>query len=517
MPLSVGDHLGTYEILGPMGAGGMGEVYRARDTKLKRDVALKVLPDVFARDTDRMARFQREAEVLASLNHPNIATIYGVEDRALIMELVEGESPKGPLPFDEAWHIASQIIAALEYAHDKGIVHRDLKPANVKITPDGAVKLLDFGLAKAFTNQKEQSASVENSPTLTKGATEVGVILGTAAYMSPEQAKGSNVDKRGDISSFGVVLYELLTGERLFQGDDVSETLAQILTKQPNVENVPARTRRLLHDCLEKDPKQRSRDIGDAMRLLEDAPLAPARTRSRLIGVVGVLAVALVGVLVLLWPRPAPLRPLVRLDVDLGPDAVAAENIPAAIAPDGTRIVFGTRGSDGKQRLATRLLGEANPTPLAGTEDGFDPFFSPDGRWVGFFADGKMKKISVQGGSPVTLCDARNPHGASWDEEGNIMVARGFSLGVSRVSAAGGTPQSLTQPGDKGDLLHSWPQVLPAGNAVLFTASTSSVAFEDARIDVVSLKTGEERHCRAEATLVATSPPGGQRRPDLHP
>jgi serine/threonine protein kinase len=236
---------------------------------------LKVLPDVFARDTDRMARFQREAEVLASLNHPNIATIYGVEDRALIMELVEGESPKGPLPFDEAWHIASQIIAALEYAHDKGIVHRDLKPANVKITPDGAVKLLDFGLAKAFTNQKEQSASVENSPTLTKGATEVGVILGTAAYMSPEQAKGSNVDKRGDISSFGVVLYELLTGERLFQGDDVSETLAQILTKQPNVENVPARTRRLLHDCLEKDPKQRLRDIGDAMQLLEDAPLAP--------------------------------------------------------------------------------------------------------------------------------------------------------------------------------------------------------------------------------------------------
>src|SRR6202162_4954937 len=213
MPLAVGAKLVPYEILAPLGAGGMGEVYRARDTKLKRDVALKVLPEAFARDPERMARFQREAEVLASLNHPNIAAIYGVEDRALIMELVEGDSPKGPMPFDEAWHVASQIAAALEYAHDKGIVHRDLKPANVKITPDGVVKLLDFGLAKAFTNQREAPANAENSPTLTIGATEVGVILGTAAYMAPEQARGKTVDKRADIWSFGVVLYELLTGD----------------------------------------------------------------------------------------------------------------------------------------------------------------------------------------------------------------------------------------------------------------------------------------------------------------
>src|SRR5579863_8044333 len=218
MPLPVGHKLGHYEILAAIGAGGMGEVYRARDTKLKREVALKVLPDSFANDPERMARFQREAEVLASLNHPNIAQIYGVEERALAMELVEGEAPKGPLPFDDASKIASQIAAALEYAHDRGIIHRDLKPANIKVTPDGAVKLLDFGLAKAFTNWREPQASAENSPTLTIGATEIGIILGTAAYMPPEQAKGKSVDKRADIWSFGVVLYELLTGERLFRG-----------------------------------------------------------------------------------------------------------------------------------------------------------------------------------------------------------------------------------------------------------------------------------------------------------
>src|SRR6202140_2054097 len=270
MTLAAGAKLGPYEILAPIGAGGMGEVYRARDTKLKRDVAIKVLPEAFAREAERMARFQREAEVLASLNHPNIAAIYGVEDRALVMELVEGESPKGPLPFDEAWKIASQIVAALEYAHDKGIVHRDLKPANIKITPEGVVKLLDFGLAKAFTNPGEARTAAgdgpENSPTLTIGATEVGVILGTAAYMPPEQAKGKTVDKRADIWSFGVVLYELLTGERLFKGEDAAETLAAVIHKQPDFARAPEKARRLLEECLQKDPRQRLRDIGDAKR-----------------------------------------------------------------------------------------------------------------------------------------------------------------------------------------------------------------------------------------------------------
>src|SRR5690349_6808920 len=240
MPLATGDRLGPYQILAPLGSGGMGEVYRARDSRLDRDVAVKILPETFAQDAVRMARFEREAKVLASLNHPNIAHIYGVEDRALVMELVEGESPQGPLPFDEAWKIAVQIAGALEYAHERGIIHRDLKPANVKVTPEGVVKLLDFGLAKAMEEAPAQSESrATDSPTLTMGATVAGVILGTAAYMSPEQAKGKSVDRRADIWAFGVVLYELLTGKRLFEGEDVSETLAHVLTQRPDLERVP--------------------------------------------------------------------------------------------------------------------------------------------------------------------------------------------------------------------------------------------------------------------------------------
>jgi serine/threonine protein kinase len=314
----IGETIAHYRIGAKIGAGGMGEVYRARDTKLKRDVALKVLPEAFAADPERMARFQREAEVLASLNHPNIAAIYGVEDRALIMELVEGESPKGPLSFDEAWRIASQIAAALEYAHDRGIVHRDLKPANIKITPDGTVKLLDFGLAKAFTTRPDRPVDGENSPTLTIGATEVGVILGTAAYMSPEQAKGKSVDKRADIWAFGVVLYELLTGERLFKGEDLSETLAQVLTKEPDLGKVPVKVRRLLRRCLERDPKKRLRDIGDAADLLDDAPSGTAPLRSRLGWVSGLLAAALVATSWIAWRATRPVdRPLMRLSVGM--------------------------------------------------------------------------------------------------------------------------------------------------------------------------------------------------------
>ena len=264
MPLSAGDKLGPYEILAPIGKGGMGEVYRARDTKLKRDVALKVLPEAFAGNADRMARFQREAEVLASLNHPNIAHIYGVEERALVMELVEGESPKGPLPFEDAWNIAMQIAGALEYAHERGVIHRDLKPANVRVTPDGVVKLLDFGLAKAFstdTGEAQSEAPVTDSLTLTL-PTVAGLILGTAAYMAPEQARGKRVDKCADIWSWGVVLYELLTGERMFQGEDAAETLAAVINKQPELERVPVKVRRLLGECLQKDPNYGSETSG---------------------------------------------------------------------------------------------------------------------------------------------------------------------------------------------------------------------------------------------------------------
>jgi serine/threonine-protein kinase len=492
MTLAVGAKLGPYEILAPIGAGGMGEVYRARDTKLKRDVALKVLPDAFARDPERMARFQREAEVLASLNHPNIAAIYGVEQRALVMELVEGVEPKGPMPFDEAWKIGSQIAAGLEYAHDKGVIHRDLKPANIKVTPDGTVKLLDFGLAAVAQASRPVSDNSENSPTLTMSATQVGMILGTAAYMSPEQAKGKSVDKRADIWAFGVVLYELLTGERLFKGDDVSEKLAQVLTKQPDWEKVPAKVRRLLRDCLEKDPKQRLRDIGDAKRLFVDEARSSESPRRSIPWIVaaGVLAVVAIAASSVAWRAARPVdRPLMRLSVDLGPDAVAGEFTTTAISPDGARLVFPIKNPDGRQMLATRLLSETSPRLLSGTDNGRDPFFSPDGQWIGFFADGKMKKISIQGGSPVALCDSPNGRGASWGKDGNIYVELNSLGALSRVPAEGGTPRQVTKL--QGALTHRWPQPLPGNETVLFTLSSSVVAFEEASIAAASLKTGE--------------------------
>src|SRR5579863_354093 len=306
MPLPVGHKLGHYEILAAIGAGGMGEVYRARDTKLKREVALKVLPDSFANDPERMARFQREAEVLASLNHPNVAQIYGVEDRALVMELVEGEPLAGPLPLETALNYARQIADALEAAHEKGITHRDLKPANIMITAAGVVKVLDFGLAAVA--QSSAPSDLVNSPTLTISPTRAGMILGTAAYMSPEQARGKPVDKRADIWAFGVVLYEMLTGKQPFHGETVSDTLAAVLTKEPDWEQVPAKVRRLLEACLQKDPKQRLQAIGDWRLLLVDAqpqvtaPLAPngaSRSRLGMTGwVAGVLALVLA---VALW------------------------------------------------------------------------------------------------------------------------------------------------------------------------------------------------------------------------
>src|SRR5215510_10983593 len=300
-----------YRITTKLGEGGMGEVWRATYTKLGREVAIKILPAAFADDTDRLARFQREAQVLASLNHPNIAHIYGVEERALVMELVEGESPKGPLPFEDAWKIALQIGDALEYAHERGVIHRDLKPANVKVTPDGVVKLLDFGLAKAFSETPDAaSLDPENSPTITLGATVAGTVIGTAAYMAPEQARGKRVDKRADIWSWGVVLYELLTGERLFKGDEAADTLAQVLTKEPDLARVPQQVRTFLRRCLAKDPRQRLRDIGEARFLLEDSSAPPepvtAPKRSWLAWAAAALLAVTAG-FAGFWLRPAPL------------------------------------------------------------------------------------------------------------------------------------------------------------------------------------------------------------------
>src|SRR5215469_5355 len=358
--LEPGQYVGPYQVTSFLAAGGMGEVYRARDTKLKRDVALKVLPDAFARDPGRLARFQREAEVLASLNHPNIAHIYGVEERALVMEFVEGESPKGPLPFEDAWKVALQIADALEYAHDRGVIHRDLKPANVKVTPDGVVKLLDFGLAKAFSETPDASnADPENSPTVTLGATVAGTVMGTAAYMAPEQARGKRVDKRADIWSWGVVLYELLTGERVFKGDEAADTLAQVLTKEPDWDRAPAQVHRLLQRCLEKDPKKRLRDIGEARYVLDKSPAPPepvtAPKRSWLgWTAAAVLAVAAAG-FAALWLRPAPLPHVMRFEIHAPPGGTLPLGTPA-ISPDGRTIAFTVNDPDGKRRIHLRPI-----------------------------------------------------------------------------------------------------------------------------------------------------------------
>ncbi len=497
MPLSIGDKLGPYEILAPIGKGGMGEVYRACDTKLKRDVAIKVLPEAFARDAERMARFQREAEVLASLNHPNIAAIYGLEERALVMELVEGNSPKGPLPFEEAWKIASQIAAALEYAHDKGIIHRDLKPANIMVTPEGVVKLLDFGLAKAFSNQREPSASPENSPTLTLGATEAGVILGTAGYMAPEQARGKQVDKRADIWSFGVVLYELLTGERLFRGEDAAETLAAVIHKQPDFARAPEKARRLLDDCLQKDPKQRLRDIGDAKRLLGEEPAQPPpapRHKSWLPWCIAAfLLLALMPANILHYREMPPQEGSLRFQIPL-PETVAAD-ATQTLSPDGRYLVFSGGNQRGGGPLWVRPLTSLTAQPLAGTEGAYFSFWSPDSKSIGFFAEGKLKRIEVNGGPALALADAPFGVGGTWVQDGNsggvILFPPNFAGPILRVPASGGTASPATKL-RTGETSHRLPWFLPDGRHFLYSAM-QEVDADRTTIHVGDLSSPEDR------------------------
>jgi Tol biopolymer transport system component/predicted Ser/Thr protein kinase len=496
MPLVEGHKLGPYEILALIGVGGMGEVYRARDTRLNRDVAIKVSKEQFTE------RFAREARAIAALNHPHICTLYDIGPNYLVMEYVEGAALKGPLSLDHALPIIHQLIDGIEAAHEKNIVHRDLKPANIRITPDGVVKILDFGLAKA-TQDTDQSRDpegegAENSPTLTIGATKAGAILGTAAYMSPEQAKGKTADRRSDIWSFGVVVYELLTGKRPFNGETVVETLGEVLHKEPDWTPPPERLRRLIQRCLQKDRKNRLGAIADARWMMEEeaepAQATPAGSRGGLGWITAaVLALAALALAFVHFRQaPAP-QPLTRFSVDLGPEAVAGVRVTAAISPDGRRLAFVARGAGGKEQLATRLLDQANPTLLPGTDDAGDPFFSPDSQWIGFFAEGKMKKISVQGGASVTLCDVPSDRGASWGEDGNIVVTldSAAGIGLSRVAAAGGTPRALTKPEEKGDIVHRWPQILPGGQAVLFTGSGVNGDFENAGIEVLLLKTGQ--------------------------
>jgi serine/threonine-protein kinase len=476
--------LGPYELIELIGEGGMGKVWRARDSRLGREVAIKFSQAQFS------DRFQREANAIAALNHPNICTLHDVGPDYLVMEYVEGEDLNGPVPLDRALEIAGQIAAALEAAHDKGIVHRDLKPGNIKIKPDGSVKVLDFGLAKSAVESAEVTP---DSPTLLSGT---GMILGTAGYMSPEQAKGKEVDKRTDIFAFGVVLYELITGQRPFRGETVSEILAAVIKEEPDLTKVPAKVRRLLRKCLEKDPRKRLRDIGDWDQLL-DGTTSTVPSQSRL-GWVSAAMLAIVGLLlgVGLWRSTRPVdHPLTRLNLDLGPDAVAGINTTVAISPDGRRIVYPVRGTDGKQALATRLLDQAAPTLLAGTENGFDAFFSPDSQWIGFFAAGLLRKISVQGGAPVTILSAAtNPRGASWGDGDSIVAALANLVPLSLMPAAGGPAKPITRLAI-GQQTHRWPQILPGGEAILFTASVNSVTDvgnnDNSDIDAVSLKTGQ--------------------------
>jgi Tol biopolymer transport system component len=486
--LKAGQRLGPYEILAPIGKGGMGEVYKARDTRLKREVAIKICAAQFGE------RFEREARAIAALNHPNICQLYDVGPNFLVMELVEGENLAGPLPVETVLNYARQIAEALEAAHEKGIVHRDLKPANVKVTPAGVVKVLDFGLAKA-AEEPAAGADPSASPTLTMSPTRAGVILGTAPYMAPEQARGAVVDKRADIWAFGCVLYEMVSGKRAFHGETTSDILAAVLKEEPDWSRIPARVQALLRRCLVKDPKRRLRDIGDAMPLLDSVPeLSPGRRPWP--WVVAVIAIALAVILGVGWWRAThsePLHPLVRVSTELSPGATVSRVAccQLALSPDGTRIAVIQQDTVGKSRLATRRLDQSQFGPLSGTEGADRPFFSPDGQWIAFVADGKLKKIAVQGGSPATLCDAPRLRSASWGDDGSIVAAFASEGGLSRIPSGGALAPATEPSKEKGERSHQYPQILPGSQAVLFTSTAGN--FEDAEIDVISLKTGERK------------------------
>ena len=522
MPLSVGMRLGPYEILSALGAGGMGEVYRARDTKLDRSVAIKILPEAFAADAERIARFQREAKTLASLNHVNIAHIHGLEEsngvRALVMELVEGDDLaqrmiRGAIPVAEALPIAKQIADALEAAHEQSIIHRDLKPANIKVRRDGTVKVLDFGLAKAI-DPPSSAPDVSQSPTITSPAmTRAGIILGTAAYMSPEQARGEPVDERADIWAFGCVLYEMLVGQRPFDGQGVSETLARVIEREPDWTRLPATLspalRTYIKRCLQKDPRQRVQAIGDVRLALEGAfdsalaqTAAPAVAagwrRVALVGVAAsVAAGAIAGTVVWLATRPAPPR-VSRLQI--APSGTAALTInwndrDLAITPDGSRLIY--MGNQGTQ-IFVRALDALAPSAMFTGRGVGGLFVSPDGQWIGFHDGlGVLKKVAVTGGPAVTLAtlDTAGTSGATWGPDDTIIVATNSAdTGLQRVSAGGGPLTTLTRPDRaRGEADHFWPEMLPGGRAVLFTITSLTGGLDAAQVAVLDLQTGAQK------------------------
>ena len=512
----IGQTISHYKITSKLGEGGMGEVYRAEDTTLKREVAIKVLPEQFTQDAERLARFRREAQVLASLNHPNVAAIHGLEEadgvRFLVLELVEGETlgerlSKGPLGVEEALEICRQIAEGLEAAHESGIIHRDLKPANVKVTPEAKVKLLDFGLAKALEDEIP-AADLTHSPTRTDQMTNVGMIMGTAGYMSPEQARGQVVDKRTDIWAFGSVLYELLTGSQVFFGDTVTDILGAVLHKDPDwkalPEGTPRAIRRLLRRCLERDPHERLRDIGDARIVIghvlsepvEDSGVGVATatpvwwqepTRLAVVGLMVLVAGVLLGFPLwnLVYNTQPPPPTVARFSIVLPEDEAIPGQPSLALSPDGTQLVYAAV-RDNTMRLYLRATDQLEAKPIPGTEHGWSPFFSPDGKWVGFFTlhtqvKGELKKWSLLGGEPVTICEGLVEglvgRGASWGEDDTIIFGR--RPGLWRVSSNGGIPEPLIPEGGP-----SFPQIFPGAKAVLFRDRSG--------VRVLSLDTGQQ-------------------------
>jgi serine/threonine-protein kinase len=542
LALNPGARLGPFEITTLLGVGGMGEVYRATDTNLKRQVAIKVLPASVASDPERLARFQREAEVLAALNHPNIAHIHGLEKSdgtvALVMELVEGPTladriAQGAITIDEALPIAKQIAEALEAAHEQGIIHRDLKPANIKVRPDGTAKVLDFGLAKALEPTSAMSASVSISPTITSPAmTQAGLILGTAAYMSPEQAVGKPVDKRSDVWAFGVVLLEMLTGRQVFHGETVSHVLASVLKDEPDWTALPPSTpvpiRQLLRRCLEKDLRRRLRDIGEARVLIDDflagkLALIDAGAGSRHgsnwaalgLAVVAAVVSAIVAGVVVWQARPAggP-APIKRFTMTLseGDAFTATGRRFVAVSPDARSLAYTANG-----QLYVRAMDQFASTPIAGTSGASSPFFSPDSQWVGFWQAGQLKKVAITGGAPLVLCAALNPYGVSWEQDRTILFGQG-SDGISRVPDSGGPPSVvITVNKEKGEVAYG-PQLLPDRKTILFSVVSAgggqqagSTTWDDAEIVTqaidsttrnVAVRGGSEPHYLPSGHLV---------------
>ena len=541
-----GTSLSHYRIVDKLGAGGMGEVYRAEDTNLDRQVAIKVLPDIFSNDPERLARFEREAKLLASLNHPNIAAIHGLEEaggkRFLVLELVEGETlaqriHRKALPVEEALDVCRQIAEGVEAAHEKSVIHRDLKPANVKITPEGKVKVLDFGLAKAF-HDEPTAADASHSPTLTDQMTRPGLILGTAAYMSPEQAKGKTIDKRTDIWAFGCILYECLAGQRAFRGESITETLAAVIKGEPDWNLLPPviseNMRDVLRRCLQKDPRLRLHDIADARLGLEEAALPPsvAGTTSRrapLRRALTVLAVAiLAGVSAdialrrIFQPSPSSrvVKSLIRVEqgqrlagnnynYGFGPPTRTA----MAFAHDGQFVVYSAIPENpkpgDKSRLFLRRLDQMDAKPMAGTEGGSSPFISPDDRWVGFWStDMKLMRIPVEGGTPVALCDALWCFGAAWGMNGTIVFAANENTGLSSVPANGGEPAVLTVPDrTRGEYGHRLPVWLPNDAGILFTIARYGHDIHP-QVAVLSLPTKDKRVLMEDAADARYVPTG---------